>query len=129
MNEVRKQQWAAEADEFFSPGWQSGGSPTNMRKVPERSSGPFRMAMAMFLSGLLVLMPACSTVDVAEEDAAGPVAAGSPSIADLVKRDIKRGDNVTVTEKNGTVHRLKVSKVDDMTCFGKNPDSHQIFMF
>ena len=23
----------------------------------------------------------------------------------------------------------KVSKVDDMTCFGKNPDSHQIFMF
>ena len=79
------------------------------------------MALGILLSGLLLLTPACSTGGGgAEESAPAAVAGGSPSIIDLVKKDIKRGDDVTVTEKNGNVHRLKVSKIDDDGIHGRD---------
>ena len=109
---------------------------SNMKSVPKRSdhrgadwfqsgvgsetdSSPSRLAMATFLSGLLLLVPACSTGSTPKDHEPAAVA-GSPSIIDLVKRDIKRGDEVTVTEKNGAVHRLKVSKVDDEGIHGRD---------
>lgn len=141
MKKAKEQERAAGADTFSSAGWESGATHGTMRKVPGRSarwgadwsrsgdasdSGPSRLAMAVFLSGLLLLNPACSAVGPAAESAPDAVASGSPSITDLVKKDIKRGDEVTVTEKNGTVHRLKVSKIDDEGIHGRDSRKKQV---
>jgi hypothetical protein len=109
-----------ERSDHWGAGWSRSGD------TFDSDPGPLRTAIAVFLSVLLLLVPACSSGGAAEGGAPGAVAGGTPSIIDLIKKDIKRGDEVTVTEKNGTVHRLKVSKIDDEGIHGRDSQKKRV---
>jgi hypothetical protein len=72
----------------------------------------------VFSVGLL-FNTGCGSTGASAEGSENP--AGAPTtLAVQIKENIKRGDQVTVTQKDGTVHRFKVSKVDDAGVHGRD---------
>jgi len=85
---------------------------------------------ALFVLLLLLFNASCSSTSVVGESSAAEssrqVASGTPTFADRIRKGIKRGDEVTVTEKDGTVRRLRISKIDDEGIHGRDPSKARV---
>ena len=78
-----------------------------------------RTILSVVFSVGLLFNTGCGSTGSSAEGSENP--AGPPTtLAGQIKENIKRGDQVTVTQKDGTVHRFKVSKVDDAGVHGRD---------
>ena len=78
-----------------------------------------RTILAVVFSVGLLFTTGCGTTGSSAEGSGNP--AGAPTtLAGQIRENIKRGDQVTVTQKDGTEHRFKVSKVDDAGVHGRD---------